>query len=991
MCVSKKREKNRVRNVTILSRRNMLVFVVAAFFLSVHSFVMCNERLDDKKACFVITLPSDIDDIDTLVDQQVDTDFVLNQLTYNTDIALSKKEMDYLLDVKKNERVSAGTIKRIVSYFIKKDKFEKITLTICPQGDGKHLHFDLQAFWTFKKVKFHGVLVGSDQYRKLYLFEPGDPFSSERHNHSMNKITEELKRQGYFEATVTSQMTHDDATKSVTVDITLNRGKRFVIGDVKFIIKKSDYNFAGNVESVSKNIDHLFKKRFEKSSYSKSFINEETRALKRFLSGKNFFDVDIELLERIDYVSKKVDLTFTLDLHSKKEFIFFGNSFFSDAELLDKIFLFGRSAWLVPASILSEEIAQAYHKKGFWNIAVESKEDPNGYFFLIKEGKRASIKQVSFEGVDHFDHLELKKECFSGLLRSKYFDADTCKKSLDKLLDCYLTEGFLDVKLLKDDFVPYGKKNEFTLVVTVDEGERSFLTSVVIDGFPELINEGPFVKVNDEHLQIPFDVRLLTEQREWLLQHFKNRGYLHATVTPELQKNGNDVSLAWHIEPGILVTFGKTILTGSTTFPVEYIMRELQYQEGDPWDNDRLKESIDRLRGLGIFEHAHLYPHRPDLQTDCKDLLLKLHNFDPFEVRVRLGAGLERVGKKFVFGQGFTYKIGGSFLWRNPGNVADQLVSNFDIARTYRNISAAYARPWIFNMPLAMLFKVYSNWYDQPGFVGCKEKLYEIRQEGFLVNVNRLYRRVDFSMNMGFEWMRTCMKEKTKRIANNIAKAINFDSCLIGQKIPYILLEPILLIDTVDNKLNPTFGSFSLISLKGMFPLSARYADSYFIKLLLEQSFFYPFANAFVGAFRLRFGHVFHQKFEDIMPNERFYLGGAHSIRSYEKDMCPPLGIFYDEHNCLCAAPRGGKTMVNVNMELRFPVYKAAGGVLFQDLGTLVGGDGFKSKNVLAATGLGLRFNTMVGPIRFDIAWKWRVRRQFESSYAWFLAFGNAF
>ena len=59
-------------------------------------------------------------------------------------------------------------------------------------------------------------------------------------------------------------------------------------------------------------------------------------------------------------------------------------------------------------------------------------------------------------------------------------------------------------------------------------------------------------------------------------------------------------------------------------------------------------------------------------------------------------------------------------------------------------------------------------------------------------------------------------------------------------------------------------------------------------------------------------------------------------------------------------------------------------------VGMLVG-DLFDRSNVSAGTGVGLRFDTGVGPIRFDLAWKWCVRNTFESCYAWFLSFGNAF
>jgi len=89
----------------------------------------------------------------------------------------------------------------------------------------------------------------------------------------------------------------------------------------------------------------------------------------------------------------------------------------------------------------------------------------------------------------------------------------------------------------------------------------------------------------------------------------------------------------------------------------------------------------------------------------------------------------------------------------------------------------------------------------------------------------------------------------------------------------------------------------------------------------------------------------------------------------------------------------GGKTMVNANIEVRFPIYGDAGAVIFQDLGALSssGIKGIGKKGLLAGTGFGLRYNTPIGPLRFDIGWKWSLDKPFDRSYAWFLTFGNAF
>lgn len=205
------------------------------------------------------------------------------------------------------------------------------------------------------------------------------------------------------------------------------------------------------------------------------------------------------------------------------------------------------------------------------------------------------------------------------------------------------------------------------------------------------------------------------------------------------------------------------------------------------------------------------------------------------------------------------------------------------------------------------------------------------------------------------------------------------------------------MIDLLDQKINPTRGGFTVLSAKGLFPLNHPQLNSVMIKALVEQSLFTSIKSV-VFALRLRCGHIFQTQFNSIMPSERFYLGGANSIRSYDTDFAPPLGSFVKDADgknkeCVCFVPQGGKSMINVNAEVRFPIFKQLGGVLFQDLGALSSNKfaDFNTRSILAGTGAGLRFATPVGPLRFDIAWKWTKMPSTIRSYAWFLTFGQAF
>ena len=87
--------------------------------------------------------------------------------------------------------------------------------------------------------------------------------------------------------------------------------------------------------------------------------------------------------------------------------------------------------------------------------------------------------------------------------------------------------------------------------------------------------------------------------------------------------------------------------------------------------------------------------------------------------------------------------------------------------------------------------------------------------------------------------------------------------------------------------------------------------------------------------------------------------------------------------------------MINFNFETRFPLLiPPLQGVIFQDFGLLIG-DFSLDSNLLntgfASTGCGFRYITPIGPLRFDIGWKWKKAYEGDSRYGWCLTFGHAF
>lgn len=853
------------------------------------------------------------------------------------------------------------------------------------------MHVAIKGTWILYKLALHGILLGKDRYRQYYGIEAGDIFDTATHQRSLQKIKEAFAKEGYFNAKVEGRLDYDEEAKAVTVHIWLARNKQFKIHDVGLDIQGEAYIEPSEQQLLQTKIKKQFLHKLEKVAYNKQMINDQCAELKRYLGREGYVNVDIELTEKIDREHNTVKLTLTIRLHKKRVFVFMGNLFFTHDELLDSTIIFGRSASLLPASFLSEEIVKMYKDKGFWDIAVETREEPNRYFFIVHEGQRAKIWDVEFKGVEHSSSLSLSKRYFGDMLKTGWCDEPVIKKAIDDLINWYIKEGFLEARIVKREYVPQDE-HAFQLVITLDEGIRSYLHEVIIEGHPALQEMGPFKEFAKKKERLPFNMDYVQSQRTWLLNHFRSKGYLHIDLNPDITCDGDAVTLRWRVDTGAqgAVRFGKIVVQGAGKFPFEYVVREMNFKEGELWDRSKIKTSSEKLKKLNVFDAVHMQPYDLMTHEPEKAVMVKVQPDDRFEVRTRAGFAVQQVSKQFSFYK-VTYRAGGSFWIKNPFNCGDKLGLDIDASFAERKLVAEYRRPWLGSIPIETVVQAYSNQFQQPGAVGNQKNLYQVSQTGSLFGLRKEQDHINAGGNIGFEWMETTISDR-EFFADRVALAINFEPDLLDKKIPYFTFEPSMTVDYVDNRLTPKKGVFILYSIKGMIPVGSLGLNGYFVRMLLEQSFYYPL-DPIVFAIRVRLGHIFHKDFSSIMPSERFYLGGANSIRGYERDLAPPLGVYHDPKRGPQYVPQGGKSMFNMIFEMRFPIYKNFGLALFEDIGVLSSNAfrDFTERGMLSATGFGLRYETPLGPLRFDLGWRWKATDPVDPSYAWFVTLGQAF
>lgn len=918
-------------------------------------------------------------------------------ITMNADIPFSQDELLYLTGLKVPCTISKRSIDMAYKRLMAKNRFNSITIDIDGQDSGKHLHFTLTGSWIFKRLLVSGILFGKQKYELLYNLQPGEIFDITLHEESISSIKKLLYDEGYFDGTVQAELLYVKKNKNIETRLTITQNHRYKIRNFTVAIaqaKEEKTLSASRMEKLKAKLEDAFGPGLIDTRYSKVKIATQVKKIRSFLQNIGFLNCHISMTRTINRVNRTLGITINAQLGKRQILKFRGNTILSADTIRNDLLGNDQPDWLFTPDIIKEQIMHEYYKRGYWHTSITHDDlESYGYLFSIKEGKPTLIENV--EVINAATLMpETTKSFWADVLTNKTFDQALLEKSINNLQSSYLANGFWDFKIIEHRFVKNRATGNYTIRLLVEKGLQRFWGGLAIDGFKALEGNEFFLKYKvPTHQLTPFNIAWLQEQRVFLINHFQSEGYWYADVQPEIvhlplevsakYPNATQLLVNWKVDLGEHVTFGKIIVRGNTKLPFNRIIKNLKFTEGDLWSKDKLDLTRKKLKRLDIFKSVHIFPYNMSKTTGKKPIILNLVDDDPVELRAR--AGYYLTSKNFMFERRSTPKLGGSIIIKNPTNCADKLMVDADWSLFDHKANLDYVKPNPFDLPIMSHIKGYTSKYVYPAQVNGSKSAYESLQHGVLVGISDEFMQdYHWGLNIGNEWLRTT------GVRGNLKLAQNF----IDRTLPFFFLEPSLVIDKLDDRLNTTKGTFGLYSIKTMFPEDSGDITT---RLTMEQSFFYPiYEQQVIGAARLRFGHIFRRSFEHVMPAERFYLGGPYSVRCYDKDTVPPLGITEtvqpDGSIEKSYTIQGGSSMMNANFELRFPLYKALGGVLFQDIGAL-SQSGFLGlgDRWYPSSGFGLRYKTPLGALRFDFGWKWQARHVNDSSYGWNLTLGEAF
>nr|WP_321407862.1 BamA/TamA family outer membrane protein [uncultured Carboxylicivirga sp.] len=585
---------------------------------------------------------------------------------------------------------------------------------------------------------------------------------------------------------------------------------------------------------------------------------------------------------------------------------------------------------------------------------------------LANSQENLKVKKVKFKGNSAFNNLKLKEQI--SLQGTSFFEEKILKNDpsfysqslylsdIKRLKTFYQQEGYLDIHFLEPT-IRITKKNKVILIFNIEEDEPIIVESVdyLIDSTNKITKELPRKGLRNIRLQSNlrtdniFRDEWCMHDQQLIVNQFNNIGYAFADADFQLMVDTikSTTKILWEIEKGKLTHFGNIQIKGNNRIKEKNIRKQLTFNEGDVWSKADIDLTQKRIFNLGMFRVSSVKTAATEEQQDTIPIEIILKEAPKWTTR--FGAGYGREDKFRVFGEvqylGFLTNLGRMNLSAKHSALEPY---NFDLK---------------FTQP-AVLFPINSIIVN-PYIQEQKEPGYSVKKNGF--NFTFLQNISDnFNSNINFFF---------EDVTND---TINFYLSGIDELPESVYLKSGISVGFTyfngEPKLNPISGhSLSLnIKTNGLYITH----DMPFYKSILEYKRYWGLNYGLTVAFKSKIGMAKGTGGSNFIPaEERFYAGGAHSVRGWSRSNLGPK----DESG----NPIGGKSLLEGSFEARYNIAPKLILAAFIDLGN-VWEPSFKYQlnDLRYASGLGIRYDTPIGPAGIDFA-----RPIFDSEKKWQIHF----
>ena len=632
------------------------------------------------------------------------------------------------------------------------------------------------------------------------------------------------------------------------------------------------------------------------------------------------------------------------------DIVFDGNENLSDDKLKEKITIRNNSFLdQQQAKESAEKVRQAYQDDGYYNVQVVPiiqavEEERKRLTFFVKEGDRAKIKTVNFEGMTAFRKKEMLKNLAtrewvsilgalvqfqlpsmisdSGLLKREELPNDA-----ERIRGNYYNKGYLNVQVSQPVVELTEDKKWFTVTFTIVEGDSYTLGDMGYRG-NTLFEEEELRAGSKLQTGEVVQIQKIFDENKRIKDLYGTKGYAFAEADYGMSKDdqARTASFVFNIKEGELIRVRKINITGNDKTRDNVIRREVRINESEVIDTVSMQRSFQRLNNLQFFETVEILPQQ--VEPDKVDLNVKVKEKNTGQFSI--GGGYSTLDKFTTIaditegnlgGRGHMVKLRGQLgQRRNLGLITfrepyfqDSLVSvQGDLFRTRTNFTTYIEDKTGFNITAGRWFSEYTSGSFSPVVEQLKISDVQANAPQFAIN------------------------------QQGAQSTTGFRSGIVR--------------DTRDNYMDPRSG----IRTAANFDYGSRYlgGKNNFYKVQFDASKWTPLFWDTRHSIRGRFGMVEGLEGRPKPLTELFYVGGINTMRGFVFGRAGPV----TNTGSLIGADR----QIVINNDFVFPISTDAklNGVFFFDYGKGFGQGEQLTTKLRQAAGFEARWLSPFGPLR---------------------------
>lgn len=572
-------------------------------------------------------------------------------------------------------------------------------------------------------------------------------------------------------------------------------------------------------------------------------------------------------------------------------------------------------------------------------------------------------------------------------------------EAIEHVRELYQSEGFLSARVGPAELVPVeagGRRH--TVAIPIIEGPRTLLDRVTLRGNDALTDREVLDAAAFERGGA-FSWLGLDRARARIVERYQEAGFYYAAAEPTVRFSGDRTraEVRLQVVERYPVTIDRILVRGAVHTQEQLILDRLRFVPGDLFRPSAIRESQDRLLDLGIFAGVTITPLDPDLPARRKAIVVTVNErpgqFLEFSFGVSTGEGVRggfEYGYRNLFGYALALNLRVQLAYQFffvEEEVEERFRALQVASRLERNISLGFTLPHVGFLPEVRTSLAFVHARDN-------ERDFGLDKNGVVLSLAwRPSKRFTLTLSEELEnnnvelFVSESLQEFLESLGGTqprlerLLRVPEGESTLVASR-------AVANVDRRDNPFVPHRGFLLSGSVEWARTLSTEQVDvgemdtrfhSNFFKVALAGSGYVPIGSRVVWATQARWGRVFHLDDRSrTYPNRSFFLGGVETLRGYFPDALVPEEIAdqiaEDADNGVGdgglrpnAVFRGGDTFVLIRSELRFPIAGALHGGLFADFGNLWSDpDRLDLLEIRATAGLGVRFETPVGPLALD-------------------------